>query len=180
MKRYIFSLVLAFSLLFSVAYAHPGGTDSNGGHYDQSTGQYHYHHGYPAHQHENDQCPYDFDDKTGQNSGTNSQSNNKTHRDSSLKENTSQKFYNNDDINFALSMAFIVFFLCLTYFRFTFWYNWALYVLYFLSAPFLARPLAGRFFSDYKFAYCTIYFLVCALLLFILNAVRKKKDYDYK
>lgn len=42
-------------------FAHPGKTDSNGGHFDRSTGEYHYHHGYPAHQHKNGTCPYDFD-----------------------------------------------------------------------------------------------------------------------
>lgn len=41
-------------------FAHPGKTDSDGGHFDRSTGEYHYHHGYPAHQHENGTCPYDF------------------------------------------------------------------------------------------------------------------------
>ena len=39
-------------------FAHPGKTDSNGGHFDRSIGEYHYHHGYPAHQHENGTCPY--------------------------------------------------------------------------------------------------------------------------
>jgi len=48
----------------SVGYAHSGGTDENGGHYDHSTGEYHYHHGYPAHQHPNGKCPYAFDDNT--------------------------------------------------------------------------------------------------------------------
>lgn len=65
-------LVCAFSAPIS---AHPGGTDANGGHIDHSTGEYHYHHGYPAHQHDGGQCPYDFDDKTGQASGLNSGSN---------------------------------------------------------------------------------------------------------
>ena len=32
-----------------------------GGHYDTTTGTYHYHHGYPAHQHTNGICPYDYD-----------------------------------------------------------------------------------------------------------------------
>ena len=54
------------------ASAHPGRTDANGGHYDRSTGEYHYHHGYPAHQHENGSCPYDYDDKTGSRSGSSS------------------------------------------------------------------------------------------------------------
>ena len=59
-------------------YAHSGMTDRNGGHRDHLTGEYHYHHGYPAHQHydmdgDGDlDCPYLFDDRTGQNSGESS------------------------------------------------------------------------------------------------------------
>ena len=34
-------------------------TDSNGGHYDRQNGGYHYHHGYPAHDHPNGVCPYE-------------------------------------------------------------------------------------------------------------------------
>ena len=65
-------LLCAVCLLFGVVvtFAHPGSTDSNGGHYDRSTGEYHYHHGYPAHQHTGGICPYDYDDRTGWNSGT--------------------------------------------------------------------------------------------------------------
>lgn len=54
----------------AVVFAHPGRTDSNGGHTDHSTGEYHYHHGYPAHQHYDMDgngtidCPYLFDDQT--------------------------------------------------------------------------------------------------------------------
>ena len=70
MKKQI-PLILALCLALSAtAIAHPGKTDSNGGHYDQSTGQYHYHHGYEAHQHTGGVCPYDFDDRTGENSGS--------------------------------------------------------------------------------------------------------------
>lgn len=76
-KRITLILVLLFAMsLFVVAvFAHPGDTDSNGGHVDRSTGEYHYHHGYSAHSHydidgDGDiDCPYDFKDKTGQNSG---------------------------------------------------------------------------------------------------------------
>ena len=46
-------------LLTSFASAHSGKTDASGGHWDNSTGEYHYHHGYPAHQHTNGICPYD-------------------------------------------------------------------------------------------------------------------------
>lgn len=60
-------ILLIIFLIFNLtitAFAHSGRTDSSGGHYDSSTGSYHYHHGYPAHQHTNGECPYDFDDKT--------------------------------------------------------------------------------------------------------------------
>ena len=50
-------VVFGFSL---TTLAHSGGTDSQGGH--NSPDGYHYHHGYPAHQHPNGECPYDFDD----------------------------------------------------------------------------------------------------------------------
>ena len=66
--RILTSLFVVLSIATTVS-AHPGRTDSMGGHYDRSTGEYHYHHGYPAHQHTGGVCPYDFDDKTGQNSG---------------------------------------------------------------------------------------------------------------
>ena len=65
----ILSLFLLCTLCISV-FAHPGKTDSDGGHWDKSTGEYHWHHGYPAHQHidlDGDgvlDCPYDFDDQT--------------------------------------------------------------------------------------------------------------------
>jgi hypothetical protein len=70
MKR-VFAIFICFVLLFSCAAsvsAHSGGTDSIGGHYDSSTGEYHYHHGYPAHQHPGGKCPYDFKDKTNSSS----------------------------------------------------------------------------------------------------------------
>jgi hypothetical protein len=65
-------IAIATCLCLSVIVsAHPGRTDSNGGHFDHGSGGYHYHHGYSAHQHSdmdgdgNLDCPYSFDDKTG-------------------------------------------------------------------------------------------------------------------
>lgn len=69
MKKLVIVLALTASLIIVPAFAHSGGTDSSGGHYDRSTGEYHYHHGYSAHDHVNGVCPYDYDDKTGGNSG---------------------------------------------------------------------------------------------------------------
>ena len=57
-KPYVVFAVVAV-LMFGIASAHSGGTDSKGGHYNRSTGEYHYHHGYSAHQHPNGVCPYE-------------------------------------------------------------------------------------------------------------------------
>lgn len=73
MRKYLILLLLLWALPVS-AWAHPGGTDENGGHWDRENGDYHYHHGYEAHDHTDGVCPFDFDDKTGQNSGAPSSS----------------------------------------------------------------------------------------------------------
>lgn len=67
MKRIVSIFLLTVATCLSI-YSHPGRTDSDGGHNDNSTGGYHYHHGYPAHQHKNGVCPYDYDDNTNDNS----------------------------------------------------------------------------------------------------------------
>lgn len=70
MKRISILLIAVLLLTLAVpTYAHPGSLDENGGHHNRSTGEYHYHHGHPAHQHPNGVCPYDFEDTTGKNSG---------------------------------------------------------------------------------------------------------------
>ena len=60
MKRFVPILVVICIVLCSFpVFAHSGRTDANGGHYDRSTGEYHYHHGYSAHQHPGGVCPYE-------------------------------------------------------------------------------------------------------------------------
>lgn len=67
MKR-LFIILLCLLCLTTPVCAHPGDTDENGGHIDHTTGEYHYHHGYPAHDHydiDGDgilDCPHYFDD----------------------------------------------------------------------------------------------------------------------
>lgn len=61
-KIFCFFILLIVIFLSFSASAHSGKTDSDGGHWDNNTGEYHYHHGYPAHQHTNGECPYDFKD----------------------------------------------------------------------------------------------------------------------
>ena len=61
----LFCFVVLFLLLIPIS-AHPGRTDGSGGHYDRDSGGYHYHHGYPEHNHydideDGDiDCPYSF------------------------------------------------------------------------------------------------------------------------
>lgn len=65
MKKLFVLFVIILSLCTTMTiFAHPGRTDSAGGHTDHSTGEYHYHHNYPAHQHPNGICPYGNVDKT--------------------------------------------------------------------------------------------------------------------
>lgn len=73
-NKSLLSIIIIFIVLIlsiSKVYGHSGRTDTNGGHYNRSTGEYHYHHGYPAHQHYNGVCPYlsqNIDDKESQSS----------------------------------------------------------------------------------------------------------------
>lgn len=61
MKKIILFVLIIIMLLLPLSLAHQGKTDSYGGHYDTSSGEYHYHHGYSAHQHINGLCPYEDD-----------------------------------------------------------------------------------------------------------------------
>lgn len=66
MRRAIAVLLLVSALLIGLllsASAHSGNTDSEGGHYNNAAGEYHYHHGRPAHSHPNGACPYEQEDK---------------------------------------------------------------------------------------------------------------------
>lgn len=57
----IFTIFLILLLLPLFVTAHSGRTDSHGGHNDNIHGGYHYHHGYSAHQHTDDECPYIYE-----------------------------------------------------------------------------------------------------------------------
>ncbi len=59
-KLIIFGLIFILTIN-CISFAHKGRTDSNGGHHVGGTSEYHYHHGYPAHQHTNGICPYKRD-----------------------------------------------------------------------------------------------------------------------
>lgn len=61
MKKALVISLFMFLIPLSV-FAHSGRTNPDGGHYDSSIGEYHYHHGYSAHSHNNGICPYDFHD----------------------------------------------------------------------------------------------------------------------
>ncbi len=71
-------LTLLLAGLPLTVYAHPGATDDYGGHHDYDNvsglGDYHYHHGHPAHLHPDGVCPYDYDDQTDHSPGASSSS----------------------------------------------------------------------------------------------------------
>ncbi len=115
MKRIILITISAVLLIAALSFyvsAHPGRTDGRGGHYDSSAGEYHYHHGYSAHQHTNGECPYDFEDKTDHSSGSHSsektQTNNqKTNKPkSNVVEDVFLWFF------ISIPIVFISFFVC--------------------------------------------------------------------
>ncbi|MGI5897092.1 MAG: YHYH domain-containing protein [Oscillospiraceae bacterium] len=104
LKTSLSVFILFFLLLSPYTFAHSGRTDANGGHYDSSTGEYHYHHGYPAHQHENGQCPYNFDDKTNHGNGGGGGSGTSTNNSSQ----SSPAKNSNDWIGFVILAAPVV------------------------------------------------------------------------
>ena len=59
-KIYIFILsLIIICCSSSLVLAHSGRTDTNGGHFNRDTGDYHYHHGLPEHDHPDGVCPYE-------------------------------------------------------------------------------------------------------------------------
>ena len=127
MKKRLLIMFIAAWLPFCslIASAHPGRTDSNGGHTNHSTGEYHYHHGYNAHNHydidgDGDKdCPYNFKDTTK--SDSKAQSNNKPNQSSSTTQQSTQQKTPNTEIDrkemiafFATSIASFVILVVLT------------------------------------------------------------------
>lgn len=64
--RYLLTAVMLLFCFSTFVFAHPGDTDSEGGHMNHNSGVYHYHHGYDAHSHADLNgdgtldCPYEF------------------------------------------------------------------------------------------------------------------------
>jgi hypothetical protein len=56
--KLLVALTVFFLFTFRI-FSHGGDTDRYGGHYQRSTGTYHFHHGMGPHDHPNGQCPYD-------------------------------------------------------------------------------------------------------------------------
>ena len=109
-------VILLMPSIGLVTHAHPGRTDSKGGHTNRSTGEYHYHHGQSAHDHydmdgDGDiDCPYDFDNKTEKKSSSdvspkeNHKANNKTIKWSSVLSSISEFVF----IAFLFILTFII------------------------------------------------------------------------
>ncbi len=85
----ILTIIICCVAVTITVFAHPGSTDADGGHYVRDTGEYHYHHGYPAHYHANGVCPYNFDFKPNTSSNSNKSTNNQKNPAQYLIENGS-------------------------------------------------------------------------------------------
>lgn len=116
-KHFIFLFILVIVILFlTVSFAHGGKTDSRGGHNDRNSGEYHYHHGYPAHDHydiDGDgtiDCPYDFDDKTDHDSVIEKETEtNKEYSDNEKEPSKKLTFKSVVKIIFDIILLFLVF-----------------------------------------------------------------------
>ena len=87
--------------------SHPGGTDGSGGHYDHSTGEYHYHHGFHAHQHPGGVCPY-RDKKPEYSTHSNTSKRKKSVSESSLSQSTPRENGNSlSDKGFIITLLLI-------------------------------------------------------------------------
>ena len=113
MKRAIKGLVV---VLASVAVLHSGKTDSRGGHFNHSTGEYHYHHGYSAHDHydmDGDgivDCPYTFKDNTNSKNGTSkseSNTNNKQKSSNNKKQRNTARTIADDMLRFVAAAVLV-------------------------------------------------------------------------
>ena len=92
----ILALIIVLSVVTITVSGHPGRTDSDGGHYDRTTGKYHWHHGTSAHQHydmdgDGDlDCPHSFKDNTETNINTESTTETNSNTESTNEQPTEQ------------------------------------------------------------------------------------------
>lgn len=91
--RKIAVVLLVANMIGLSIFAHSGRTDGAGGHTNHSTGEYHYHHGYPEHQHVNGECPYDFKNKMNENGTSNGLDHVKAEAESIQKDNDENGLY---------------------------------------------------------------------------------------
>lgn len=79
MKRIVSLFIVLMLAMPSAAFAHPGRTDSSGGHHDYNNvsglGYYHYHHGMGPHLHPGGRCPYGGSSVSNNHSSSSSSSN---------------------------------------------------------------------------------------------------------
>lgn len=154
-KRIQIALFLCILLAVSVS-AHPGRTDSAGGHTESATGEYHYHHGYSAHDHEDLDgdgdldCPYDFDDKTGIGSGGSESSEKQKTEDLTPERNGQAEITQDEPKEIAEHIFGSLFF------------QFVLFLIYILP---LSSPITRRKYDSPKFDF---WFSVCGIVVFCI------------
>lgn len=175
MRKFILFFLLLLLCFPIVSLAHPGRTDANGGHYDRSTGEYHYHHGYPAHQHTDGICPYDYDESTNESSYTPS-SKLAEHSDGSLNNTNNPSNINSFDTNKGDNPleVFILFIVAALGICYTLWIVFSLLSL----IPFLEvlKKPAKWFASGVAYIASSIVFVPLAILgiIFLIPSIPSK------
>ena len=161
-KLFFCSLLVCFFLSLSiVSIAHPGRTDSAGGHYDRSTGEYHYHHGYSAHQHKNGICPYDNNNKS-ESKNTSSSDN-----DTTLEHATSIKKLDFEEIWVTILCLIPISFLSTIIAFFIYWL--------FLKIPYIAKKEEE---STDSHKWSVFYFSLLLFIIFIFLCITSELSFS--
>ena len=169
-------IILLFS--FTHVSAHSGRTDGRGGHHS-GTG-YHYHHGYPEHQHENGICPYQFDDRTDRSSRNNSGGSSTSSAKNQTPDTTTQeKQYGFEffAIYFSFGLLVLMWFSLFAYSIFSATPLLTVFaiIVYYISVPIIISNNILPFFT-----YSARYFIVVGTLLVILNIRKWRIDFVEK
>lgn len=109
MKKYltIINIIILLFLNSSIVYAHPGRLDSNGGHYNRKTGEYHYHNG--THTSSSNNKNITSNDESNSTNSITSYSFNELYNGkiTTVKTNTSYKNTSNTNLNSTKEYSFI-------------------------------------------------------------------------
>lgn len=103
--KVIILFIILVLIISTISFAHPGRTDSNGGHYDRSTGEYHYHGGEKV---------QNIVTENNKNTNQYKETQNNNNRESKVENNTritnniKEKDSTNDDNSFIIIIIIVI------------------------------------------------------------------------